>query len=121
MKNGMVKVEIIKPTVGTIALKNGLGIAMAFRYKLTAKYVNSAKRALRDQLVSQALSISTLVFLSSIRCNLCSRFSILLFCHQLLTLFGIQFTTFLPFLAAPSQHQRILVLDSATFCGDAKH
>ena len=74
----MVKVEIIKPTVGTIALSHGLGILIAPKYNPIAKYVKSANKIRRAQLLSQALSASTFSFLASIFCNLSSRVSMLL-------------------------------------------
>ncbi|MDD5738984.1 MAG: hypothetical protein PHY72_03640 [Candidatus Pacebacteria bacterium] len=60
-------VDKIKPRVGTIALKNGLGPSawlragksMKMKNKTITMYVKTAIKTLRNKLVSHALSAST--------------------------------------------------------------
>ena len=46
LKNGRVSVDSIKPTAGTTAFVQGLGIFIAFRYKPIARYVNIVSKNL---------------------------------------------------------------------------
>lgn len=71
LTNGKVSVDTINPMVGTIALKKGLGASIDHRKITTIRYVITAITTLLVLLISQALSVSTRLFLSLI-CSISS-------------------------------------------------